>query len=168
MATYGNLEETWGIAATHAEHHINDHICYSVEGQVRTGNIMWICAPFDPSSGLQAVRYVVQPDKEAIRPDLVCPGYVLIDKAEKQQVSVTNPITSSELEQALIEMLSTLAIPIIVKQETDDDGHPFYVWHIGPSTPAQPFGQYAGIDRQFISALKLAMETLIKHAERQS
>jgi hypothetical protein len=167
MATYSNLEETWGIAATYSEHHITDHICYSVDGQVHTGTIIWVCAPFDPFSGIHTVRYVVQLDTEAISPDLVCPGYVLIDKAEKQQVSVTNPITGSELEQALIEMLSTLAIPIIVKQETDDDGYPFYVWHIGPSTSAQPFGQHVGIDRQFIGALKLALKTLIRHAERK-
>jgi hypothetical protein len=54
-----------------------------------------------------------------------------------------------------------------VKVETDDDGQPFYVWHIGESTSRQPFGLYAGTNKQLIDALSLALEKLIKHVGQQ-
>ena len=44
----------------------------------------------------------------------------------------------------------------------DDEGLPFYVWHLGEATPEQPFGVCVGIHRQFLGALKLAIEKAIK------
>jgi hypothetical protein len=64
-------------------------------------------------------------------------------------------------------MLASVSIPVIVKVETDDDGQPFYVWHIGKSTSQQPFGLYVGTNRQLIDALSLALEKLIKHVGQQ-
>lgn len=167
MAAHSNMEETWGIAATHAEHHIDDYIRYSVEGQTRTGTIIWICAPADQVSQLRAVRYVVQPDEGARGPDLVCPGSILISEAQKQQAQTNIGTMSGELEQELIDILATLSIPIIMIVEIDDNGHPFYVWRIGASTLQQPFGLYVGADRQLIDALKHALERLIKHLGKQ-
>jgi hypothetical protein len=62
-------------------------------------------------------------------------------------------------------MLSTVSIPINIHIETDDDGQPYYVWFIGESTPQQPWGLYVGTDRNLTSALKLALERLIKHLQ---
>ncbi len=59
-------------------------------------------------------------------------------------------------------MLASLSTPIIIRKEIDDDGQPFYIWHIGEATPEQPFGVCAGIHRQFLGAMKLAMEKVIK------
>ena len=59
-------------------------------------------------------------------------------------------------------MLATLSLPIIIREEIDDEGLPFYVWHLGETTTEQPFGVCVGVDRQFSSALKLAIEKAIK------
>ena len=167
MAAHDEMEETWGIAATHADHHINDHIHYRVDGQKRTGAIIWICAPADQAGQLLPTRYVVQPDERATGLDLVCPGTILIDEVQQQQADESHSTASPGLEQAVIQMLATISIPIIVKVETDDNGQHFYVWHIGESTPQQPFGLYAGTNRQLIDALSLALEKLIKHVGHQ-
>ena len=88
-------------------------------------------------------------------------------EAQQQQPDGSHSTASPGLEQALIEMLATVSIPVIVKVETDDDGQPFYVWHIGESTPQQPFGLYVGTNKQLIDALSLALEKLIKHVGQQ-
>ena len=162
---HNNMEERWGVAATHAEHHVHDYIHYTIEGQTRTGTIVWICAPAACTSQPQPTRYVVQPDDgEGL--DMVCSRNILIDEGQQQQANTCT--TSAGLEQVLIQMLSTLPMPIILKMETDDDGQPFYIWHIGESTPQQPFGLYVGTDRGLANALKLALETLIKHIQEKS
>ena len=88
-------------------------------------------------------------------------------EAQQQPADGSHSTVSPGLEQALIEMLATVSIPIIVKVETDDNGQPFYIWHIGESTSRQPFGLYVGTNRQLIDALKLAMEKLITHVGQQ-
>jgi len=88
-------------------------------------------------------------------------------EAQQQQADGSHSTASPGLEQALIEMLATVSIPIIMKVETDDNGQPFYIWHIGESTSRQPFGLYVGTNRQLIDALKLALEKLIKHVGQQ-
>ena len=88
-------------------------------------------------------------------------------EAQQQQPDGSHSTASPGLEQALIEMLATLSIPIIMKVETDDNGQPFYVWHIGESTSRQPFGLYVGTNKQLIEALSLALERLIKHVGQQ-
>jgi hypothetical protein len=88
-------------------------------------------------------------------------------EAQQQQADGSHSTVSPGLEQALIEMLATLSIPIIVKVETDDNGQPFYIWHIGESTSLQPFGLYVGTNKQLIDALSLALERLIKHVGQQ-
>jgi hypothetical protein len=52
-------------------------------------------------------------------------------------------------------------IPIFIREEIDDDGLPFFVWHLGEATPEKPFGVCVGIHRQFSGALKLAIEKAI-------
>lgn len=164
MAAHNQLEETWGVAASHAEHRVGDYIRYSVEGQVRRGTIIWICAPTEQEGQPRSVRYVVQPEEGAQPPDLIWPGNILIGNGQptEDHDSVAN---IAELEQALTEMFATLSIPIIIYPEVDDSGQPFYVWHIGESTPQQPFGMYVGMDRHLLGALKYALEKLIKHLE---
>jgi hypothetical protein len=165
MAGHQSLEETWGIAAAHAEHHIGDYIRYSIEGNIRSGTILWICAPEDSENPLRAVRYVVQPEEEnEISPDLVWPGNILIDQAPQAEEQGS---AAGELEQALLELLATLSFPVTVNREIDDSGQPFYVWYIGESTPQQPFGLHVGMDRHLIGALKGALETLIRHAQQR-
>ncbi len=88
-------------------------------------------------------------------------------EAQQQQPDGSHSTASPGLEQTLIEMLATLSIPIIMKVETDDNGQPFYVWHIGESTSRQPFGLYVGTNKQLIDALSLALERLIKHVGQQ-
>lgn len=166
MAAHNYLEEIWGRAATHAEHHVGDYIRYSVDGQVCSGTILWICAPADHESQRQPVRYVVQPEESTEAPDLILPGNILIGTAPKA-VGQDSAAGAAELEQALLEMFATLSTPIIVYPEIDDSGQPFYVWHIGESTPQQPWGLYVGMDRHLIGALKGALEKLLKHIEQQ-
>jgi len=71
-------------------------------------------------------------------------------------------LANSDSEQAIIDMLASLSTPIVIRKEIDDDGQPFYVWHIGEATPEQPFGVCVGVHRQFLGAMKLAMEQVIK------
>jgi hypothetical protein len=164
---YSNMEEMWGMAATHTEHHVQDHIHYMVEGQTRTGTIVWISAPAACPDRPEPTRYVVQPDDGGSL-DMVCSRNILVDEGQKQQAHLSAASAeSTELEQALIQILSTLSMPIIIKVEIDDEGQPFYVWHIGESTPQQPFGLYVGTDRRLSGTLKLALETLIKHLQRE-
>ena len=59
-------------------------------------------------------------------------------------------------------MLASLSTPIIIRKDIDDDGQLFYLWYIGEATPERPFGVYAGVHRQFLGAMKLAMEKVIK------
>jgi hypothetical protein len=88
-------------------------------------------------------------------------------EAQQHQPDGSHSTASPALEQALIEMLASLSIPVILKVETDDDSQPFYLWHIGESTSQQPFGLYVGTNRQLIDALSLALEKLIKHVGQQ-
>lgn len=164
MAAHDQLEQTWGVAASHAEHRVGDYIRYSVKGQGRWGTIIWICAPAEQGSQLRSVRYVIQPEEGALAPEVIWPGNILIGNGQlaEDQDSIRN---IAELEQALTEMFATLSIPIIIRAEIDDSGQPFYVWHIGESTPEQPFGMYVGMDRHLLGAMKFALEKLIKHVE---
>ena len=125
------MEETWGVAAPHAEHRVHDSICYSVEGHTHTGTIIWICAPADSASKPGSVRYVVQPDECAEGLDLVWPGNILIDAADTPPADTRSASASAGFEEALLKMLSSLSIPVILKVESDDDGEPVYVWQIG-------------------------------------
>jgi hypothetical protein len=88
-------------------------------------------------------------------------------EAQQHQADGSHSTASPALEQALIEMLASLSIPVILKVETDVDSQPFYLWHIGESTSQQPFGLYVGTNRQLIDALSLALEKLIKHVGQQ-
>jgi hypothetical protein len=162
-AHHDNMEESWGVAASYAEHRVHDHILYLRDGQTHTGVVLWICAPATCPTQQQPVRYVVHPDDRPNELELVSSCNILIDAAYKQETEPVIP--SPTLEQALIEMLSTLSIPITVRVETDDDGLPYYVWSIGESTPQQPWGLYVGTDRNLAAALKLALERLIKHLQ---
>src|SRR5579884_2574735 len=69
-AQYNRLEAKWGQAAHFTEHEISDLVRYSIEGQVRTGTIIWTCAP---TQG-QSLRYVIQHEGANEQPDIVCPG----------------------------------------------------------------------------------------------
>ncbi len=158
-AHQNDMEKTWGMAATHAEHRVLDSILYVRNGQRCSGTILWVCAPATCADQQQPVRYVVRPDDRMEELELVSSCNILIDEACQQERQPAS--TSSALEQALIAMLSTLSIPITIRIETDDDGQPYYVWFIGESTPRQPWGLYVGTDRN----LKLALERLIKHLQ---
>lgn len=67
--------------------------------------------------------------------------------------------------------LSLLTFRILAVQNSHQkyylERKPFYIWHIGESTSQQPFGLYIGTDRQLPNALKLALETLIKHLREE-
>ncbi len=162
-AHQNDMEKTWGMAATHAEHRVLDSILYVRNGQRCSGTILWVCAPATCADQHQPVRYVVRPDDRMEELELVSSCNILIDEACQQERQPAS--TSSALEEALIAMLSTLSIPITIRIETDDDGQPYYVWFIGESTPRQPWGLYVGTDRNLTSALKLALERLIKHLQ---
>lgn len=171
MTAHDDMEKTWGGAATYAEHHIHDHIHYIRDGQTRAGTIIWICAPIEQDGQLQFVRYVVRPDGRATDTDIVYPAALLIEEPQLEEPQKSQNDESHEkkalnLPQALIERLATLTIPIILKEEIDDNGNPFYVWHIGPSTPQYPFGLYVGTSSHLLDALELALERLIKHVAR--
>ncbi|HLI09547.1 MAG TPA: hypothetical protein VKV40_23495 [Ktedonobacteraceae bacterium] len=163
-AHHDNMEESWGVAASYAEHRVHDRILYLRDGQTCSGVVLWICAPAICSTRQQPVRYVVRPDARPNELELISSCNILIDEAYKQGMEPV--ITSPTQEQALIEVLSTLSIPITVRVETDDDGLPYYVWFIGESTPQQPWGLYVGTDRNLTDALKAALERLIKHLQR--
>ncbi len=162
-AHQNDMEKSWGMAATHAEHRVLDSILYVRNGQRCSGTILWVCAPATCADQQQPVRYVVRPDDRMEELELVFSCNILIDEACKQERPPAS--TSCALEQALIAMLSTVSIPINIQVETDDDGQPYYVWFIGESTPQQPWGLYVGTDRNLTSALKLALERLIKHLQ---
>ncbi len=153
-------EETWGSAATHSEYQVNDHIRYIVNEQIRIGTIYWTCAPASCAKQHLPTRYVVQPDDAEGCFDMVQSGNIVIDAAPEQEGSSHS--TPTDQEQAFIDMLATLSPPIIIQIEMDDEGQPFYVWHVGASTPQRPFGLYVGTHRQFTGAVKLAMEKVIE------
>ena len=157
---YEQMEETWGLAAMHSEYQIDDRISYTVEGQTRTGTIIWVCAPITTVEQHLPTRYVIQPDNREDSLDMVCSGNIVIGKTHKQEER-SNPI-HSDSEQAIIDMLASLSTSIVIRKDTDDDGQPFYVWHIGESTPERPFGVCVGVHRQFLGAMKLAMEKVIR------
>ena len=168
MAAHNDLEETWGVAATHAEHCIGDYIRYSVDGHVRSGSILWICAPKEGQDNpLRSVRYVVQPEDSAQSHDLIWPGNILMGSRMLDEEQREADLTTSELEQALLEMCATLSIPVVLNREIDDAGQPFYTWYIGESTPQQPWGLYVGMNRHLMGALKGALEKLITHVAGQ-
>ena len=48
---YDQMEEIWGKGATYSEYQIDDRICYTLEGQMYTGTIIWVCAPTSGSTG---------------------------------------------------------------------------------------------------------------------
>jgi hypothetical protein len=157
---YDQMEEIWGLAAIHSEYQINDRISYTVEEQTRLGTIIWVCAPTFASDQHLPTRYVIQPDKREESLDIVLSGNIVIGETHKQEER-SNPILSDS-EQAIIAMLASLSTPIFIRKDIDDDGQPFYVWHIGESTPERPFGVCVGVHRQFSGALKLAIEKAIK------
>jgi hypothetical protein len=157
---YDQMEEIWGQGAIYSEYQIDDRICYVIDGQTRTGTIIWACAPTNISGQQLPTRYIVQPDNKENSRDVVSSGNIVVGETYKQEVR-SNFLTDVS-EQALIDMLATLSIPIFIREQIDDDGLPFYVWHLGESTPERPFGVCVGVHRQFSGALKLAIEKAIK------
>jgi hypothetical protein len=168
MAAHNELEETWGVAATHAEHRIGDYIRYSVDGRVRSGSILWIYAAEEEQDyPFRAVYYVVQPEDSAQCQEVILPSNVLMGSQMIDEKQSEADLTTSELEQALLEMCATLSIPVNLNREVDDAGQPFYAWYIGESTPQRPWGLYVGMDRHLLGALKEALEKLIAHVRDQ-
>lgn len=157
---YDQMEEIWGLAAIHSEYQIDDRISYTAEGQTRTGVIIWVCAPTTTVERHLPTRYVIQPDGREESLDVVLSGNIVTGEVDKREM-LSNSM-HSESEQPIIDMLASLSTPIFIRKDIDDDGQPFYVWHIGESTPERPFGVSVGVHRQFLGAVKLAMEKVFK------
>ena len=157
---YDQMEEIWGQGAIYSEYQIDDRIFYVIDGQTRTGTIIWACAPTNISDQQLPTRYIVQPDTNENSHHIVLSGNIVVGETQRQILQAN--ILTSVTEQAIIDMLATLFLPIIIREEIDDEGLPFYVWHLGEATPEQPFGVCVGIHRQFLGALKLAIEKAIK------
>jgi hypothetical protein len=155
-AQYNRLEAKWGQAAHFTEHEISDLVRYSIEGQVRTGTIIWTCAP---AQG-QSLRYVIQHEGANEQPDIVCPGKVIADDAQRHEDNC-DPSCGIP-EQTLLRLLATLSTPIIIQTDIDDDGQLYYIWQIGESTKECPWGRYVGTHRQLLGAIKLALEKVMR------
>lgn len=162
---YDQMEEIWGMGAAHAEYHIDDRICYTLDGQTHTGTIIWVCAPTNTPGEQLPTRYIVKPETNENSYDIVLSGNIVVGETQRQVLQAN--IVTGVTEQAIIDMLATLSLPIIIREEIDDEGLPFYVWHLGAETPEQPFGVCVGIHRQFLGALKLAIEKAIKGIEEE-
>ena len=119
-----------------------------------------MCAPANTLDEQLPTRYIVQPDTNENSHHIVLSGNIVVGETQKQVLQAN--ILTGFTEQAIIDVLATLSIPIFIREEIDDEGLPFYVWHLGESTPEKPFGWCVGVDRQFSSALKLAIEKAIK------
>jgi hypothetical protein len=157
---YDQMEEIWGLGAAYSEYQIDDRICYTMEGQTYSGTIIWVCAPTNSLDEQLPTRYIVQPDNKENSRDIVTSGNIVVGEIYRQETR--SNLLMGVSEQAIIDVLATLSIPIFIRKETDDEGLPFYVWHLGESTPEKPFGWCVGVDRQFSRALKLAIEKAIK------
>jgi hypothetical protein len=157
---YDQMEEIWGLGAMYSEYQIDDRICYTADGQTRTGTIIWVCAHTNTVEQQLPTRYVIRSDDKDESLDIVLSGNIVIGEPNKQEAR-SNFLTDMS-EQALIDMLATLSVPIFIREDIDDDGLPFYVWHLGESTPERPYGACVGVHRQFSGALKLAIEKAIK------
>jgi len=157
---YDQMEEIWGLGAAYSEYQIDDRIRYTLEGQTYTGTIIWVCAPANTLDEQLPTRYIVQPDNKENSRDIVSSGNIVVGEIDEQEAR-SNLLTSVS-EQAIIDVLATLSIPIFIREEIDDEGLPFYVWQLGESTAERPFGVCVGVHRQFSNALKLAIEKAIK------
>jgi hypothetical protein len=157
---YDQMEEIWGVGAAYSEYQIDDRICYTLEGQTYSGTIIWVCAPTNTLGEHLPTRYIVQPDTRENSHDTVLSSNIVAGEVKRQEAR-TN-LKAAVSEQAIIDVLATLSNPIYIREEIDDEGLPFYVWHLGESTPEKPFGWCVGVDRQFSGALKLAIEKAIK------
>ena len=157
---YDQLEEIWGLGAVYSEYQIDDRICYTMEGQTYSGIIIWVCAPTNTLDEQLPTRYIVQSDTNENSHHIVLSGNIVVGQTQRQilQANILTGVT----EQAIIDMLASLSLPITIREEIDDEGLPFYVWYLGEATPEQPFGMSVGIHRQFLGALKLAMEKAIE------
>ena len=157
---YDQMKEIWGMGAAYSEYHIDDRICYTLDGQTHVGTIIWVCAPSSTSDVHLPIRYVVKPETNEHCHDIIFSSNIVVGETQRQvlQASVLTGVT----EQVIIDMLATLSLPIVIREEIDDEGLPFYVWHLGAATPEQPFGTCVGIHRQFLGAVKLAIEKAIK------
>lgn len=166
MATHNEeMAAIWGQPATYAEYRINDRIHYTTEGQTRTGTIVWVCAPGIKAGQPLPMRYVVQPDSSEGYAEIVLPGKIVINEKPQQ---VEGPKSTSGLsEQALMELLAGLSLPLIISMDTDDNGQLYYIWQVGASTPERPWGFAIGTDRQFSGALKLALERAMKYIREE-
>jgi hypothetical protein len=154
------MQEIWGLGAAYSEYHIDDRMCYTLEGETNIGTIIWVCAPTNTLDEQLPTRSIVQPDTNENSHHIVLSRNIVVGKTQRQ-ILQTNILTGST-ERAIIDMLASLSLPIVIREEIDDDGLPFYVWHLGEATPEQPFGACVGIHRQFLGALKLAIEKAIK------
>ena len=157
---YEEMEKIWGVGSAYSEYHIDDRICYTLDGQTHIGTIIWVCAPSNAVDEQLPVRYIVKPETNERCHDIVLSSNIVVGETQRQILQAN--ILSGVTEQAIIDMLATLSLPIVIREEFDDEGLPFYVWHLGEATPEQPFGVCVGIHRQFLGALKLAIEKAIK------
>ena len=157
---YDQMQEIWGVGAAYSEYQIDDRICYTMEGQTYSGTIIWVCAPTNTLDEQLPTRYIVQCDTNENSHHIVLSGNIVVGETQRQilQANFLTGVT----EQAIIDVLATLSIPIFIREEIDDDGLPFYVWYLGEATPEQPLGVCVGIHRQFLEALKFAIEKAIK------
>lgn len=165
MTSHDDMEGIWGTPAIYAEHCVYDHIRYCIEGQTRTGSIIWIGAPDERDGQFYPIRYIVRPDGEPYATDVIYPSALLIKQTPGREQQPSYDM--HDLQQTLIESLAALSTPVLVKEEVDDYGTPFYVWQIGASTPQEPFGMYVGISRHLKDALTIALERLIRHMVEQ-
>jgi hypothetical protein len=157
---YEQMKAIWGVGAVYSEYQIDDRICYTMAGQTYTGTVIWVCAPINTLDEQLPTRYIVQPDNSENSHDTVFSSNIVVGKIQKQETQAN--LLANVSEQAIIDVLATLSIPIFIREEIDVDGLSFYVWHLGEATPEKPFGVCVGIHRQFSGALKLAIEKAIK------
>ena len=157
---YDQMQEIWGVGAAYSEYQIDDRICYTLEGQTYIGTVIWVCAPANTLDEQLPTRYIVQSDTNENSHHIVLSGNIVVGETQRQilQANFLTGVT----EQAIIDMPASLSLPITIREEIDDDGLPFFVWYLGEATPEQPFGACVGIHRQFLEALKFAIEKAIK------
>ena len=69
-------------------------------------------------------------------------------------------------EQAIIDLLKALPVPITITQETDPlRGKPYYTYQVGEKTTGHPVGYGMGAARHFLDAVEMSLEVALTQGQ---
>ena len=83
---------------------------------------------------------------------------------EVQMVRLVPEQAFSAMQQAMMQMLQTLPLPITIRQQQDQHHQTYYTYQVGEPTEQQPIGIAMGATPDFLDAMRFSLEAAMQHS----